>query len=79
MIFVCLVRMHVSVLLGRETFFARWCNFYCTFVTSFLFIFFSFLFPLHFDRYGTTTYVMAPHKVLHTELMAHDPLKVNVV
>eukprot|EP01032_Pedospumella_encystans_P012234 gene12234-14167_t len=29
------------------------------------------------SRYGTTTYVMAPHKVLHTELMAHDPLKVK--
>ena len=28
-------------------------------------------------RYGTTTYVMAPFKVLHTELMAHDPLKVR--
>ena len=27
-------------------------------------------------RYGTTTYIMAPHKVLHTELMAHDALKV---
>ena len=28
-------------------------------------------------RYGTTTYVMAPFKVLHTELMAHDPIKVR--
>ena len=30
-----------------------------------------------FCRYGTTTYVMAPFKVLHTELMGHDPLKVR--
>lgn len=28
-------------------------------------------------RYGTTTYVMAPHKVLHTELMGHDAIKVR--
>jgi hypothetical protein len=26
-------------------------------------------------RYGTTTFVMAPYKVLHTELLGHDPLK----
>ena len=27
-------------------------------------------------RYGTTTFIMPPHKVLHTELMAHHPDKI---
>jgi len=29
------------------------------------------------SRYGTTTYIMPPHKVLHTELMAEDPMKIR--
>jgi hypothetical protein len=32
---------------------------------------------LYLLRYGTTTYVMAPHKVLHTQLVGHDPQKVR--
>lgn len=27
-------------------------------------------------RYGTTTYMLPPYKVLHTELMNHDPVKI---
>eukprot|EP01038_Epipyxis_sp_PR26KG_P008836 gene8836-11927_t len=29
------------------------------------------------SRYGTTTYVLPPYKVLHTELMEHDPTKIK--
>lgn len=28
-------------------------------------------------RYGTTTYILPPFRVLHTELMAHDPVKIK--
>ena len=29
------------------------------------------------NRYGTTTYIMAPHKVLHADLMGNDPVKMR--
>ena len=28
-------------------------------------------------RYGTTSHIMAPHEVLHTELLAHDPTRIS--
>lgn len=29
------------------------------------------------SRYGTTTFILPPDKVLHTELMEHDPAKIK--